>query len=385
MSSRPPLKDAPIVTVARALAERQLFGLVWFDRDCVITARYGQLVDFVDVGAPLTEAIPALVGLEGELAALPETGSIFRMPAISIIGETGQTPRLDLQAMYLKSEDTLLCILSRTTVGSDLELELSKEIRRRLMAESKTAEALRELERANRDLEDFAGMISHDLQSPLRALRYDLEALEALLTQGELAAGLETTAVLKSKVHRISSMMSALLDYASRSQTQDAREVVDTAKLIDDIVSSLPIPPGFEVVTTGEWPSVETVRSPLDGVLRNLIDNAIKHHDRPAGQVELHAEPKEGALVFAVSDDGPGIEAARRQACFLPFRTFNPEHISPGLEGKDRGGTGMGLAYVKRMVDGVGGTIEVAGRRDGRRGARFQVRWPIGEAASCAT
>ncbi len=73
--------------------------------------------------------------------------------------------------------------------------------------------------------------------------------------------------------------------------------------------------------------------APLDLVLRNLVDNALKHHDRDMGTLRLTATCEASAVVFEVTDDGPGIQPEHRDAIFLPFRTL----VAEGAPGQGHG------------------------------------------------
>ena len=376
MSEPSILKDAPIVTVARALAERRIFGFVWFDEEFVVSGTFGRLVDFVEIGEPLVSSIPALIGLEQEILSLAEGESIVSVPAVSIVTREAQTPRLDVQVLWLGDLEQYLCIASRTTIGSEMELELSREIRRRLMAEAETAAALRELELASRDLEDFAGIISHDLQSPMRAMRHELAALDSILATGDMEAARAQTEALDARLRRMSDMMTALLDYASRRNIDEVLDSIDTGRLVRDVIASLSVPDGFSVMLKGDWPVMETYRSPLDGVLRNLIENAIKHHNRAAGTVCVSARMSRPFLEITVDDDGIGIPEESRDAVFLPFRTLAKEHLPESASGVG-GSTGMGLAYVKRTVEAVGGNISISECKENGCGTRVLLKWPL--------
>jgi signal transduction histidine kinase len=111
---------------------------------------------------------------------------------------------------------------------------------------------------------------------------------------------------------------------------------------------------------------------PLQQVFHNLINNAIKHHDRDSGTVTLEVERLEGQYRFTVSDDGPGIPAEYQKQIFEMFRT---------LKSRDEvEGSGMGLALVKKTVERFGGGIEVLSGIE--RGAAFAFTWPDGVATA---
>ena len=100
--------------------------------------------------------------------------------------------------------------------------------------------------------------------------------------------------------------------------------------------------------------------------MQNLVDNAIKHHDKKQGTIELNVEKTDGELLFSVRDDGPGIAEEYHEKIFEIFQTLKP---------RDRvEGSGMGLTYVKKAVEGAGGRIRCESQPGA--GTTFLFTWP---------
>lgn len=364
-----PLPAAPLLTAVRQLAERDVYGLVWIGPDLVVDSTYGNLARFVAIGEPLTASVYALVGMEEDIAALQRgSGDVIELPDVTLVTPEGRRPRATLSLSWSNDDAAYILLVARTESRSDLEVELTAQMRARLIAESELAAKTRELERANADLESYASIMSHDLQSPLRVLRYTLDDLDGK----SASAGpdiREKIGKLRQLSQRMTAMLSALLDYASITRKTDAVARVDTAALVRAIVASLDAPPAMTIEITGDWPAVDTMAAPLDLVLRNLIDNAVKHHDRPTGRIVVSAGMSAGKLTISVADDGPGIPPEHRDAAFLPFRKLHPDRGQPGQ--------GMGLALVRRTVEAAGGTIGIESPVPRSRGTTFTVQWPI--------
>lgn len=359
------------------LAERGIFGMAWLDRTLVVRTRYGRLIDFVAVGLPITDTMPPLIGLEDDILALPDTpGGVVELPAVAIVSAERQTPRFNISVFWFAEANRFLLVVSRAISRSDLEAQLSAQMRARLMAEAEVkaksnelARANTELSRANRDLEDFASIIAHDLSGPMRSMRYLADDLDAVLESGDAADGQTAPALvgrIRAQAARLSSMLRDLHEYSSIGRKQDALEETDTRALVDTLVTAIHRPDGFAIVVGGDWPRLTTLAAPLDLVLRNLVENAVKHHDRPDGRVEIIAHDEGLHLAVSVRDDGPGIDALNQEAVFMPFRTL----------GRHGAGTGMGLAFVKRTVESVGGSLTLASAPQTSRGAEFRILWP---------
>lgn len=377
----PDIGPAPLLAAGRLLAEHGVYGLAWLDPDLIVAARYGRLAERLEVGEPVTRALPMLYGYEDVLTALCERkDETFSLPAVKLITPDGEAPRFNLTAFADRDRPGLIVLLGRVMAANDAETELMRQMRARLMVEEEVARKSRELaaanaelELANRDLEDYAAVISHDLKSPLRAMRHIADDVAEAISAGDQAGAHHALESLRTQSRRMSTMLSALLDYASVGRKADVVETVDTRSLVARIAESLERPPSFEIEIRGTWPVIETLAVPLDLVVRNLLDNAIKHHDRCDGRVVV-AVLAGGAETapffrFSIADDGPGIDPRHHEAVLLPFRTLADTNGS--------GSSGMGLAFVKRTIETLGGRIRLRSDPVCNRGTTFEVWWPL--------
>jgi signal transduction histidine kinase len=367
-------EDVPFVAAGKMLAERGVYGLVWFDDALTVTARYGQLADFVDVGVAITSSVPPLFGLERDIVALRGSlGTVVDVPAVSIIADGKQSPRLNLTVLWSSEEGAFILLISRAVPRSDLQIEFSRQIRGRLLAEGELkrksvdlARANAQLERANHDLEEFAAIISHDLKAPMRALRFLADDIESELGQAMPEKAHEKLDRLKEQSRRMTDMLTALLEYSSAGRKSEVLETVDTRAVVRGIVGSVHRGAAFRIEVDGTWPVLTTLRAPLDLVLRNLIDNAVKHHDREDGLVHIAGADRADTFEISIADDGPGIAPKHREAILLPFRKLSEQSD----------GQGMGLAVVSRTLRLLGGRLDVLSCPEGGRGVMFRVHWP---------
>lgn len=227
--------------------------------------------------------------------------------------------------------------------------------------------ALADLERSNAELDSFAYVASHDLKAPLRGIRNLAQWIGEDIADSASDDTRENLRLLNSRVDRLDSLLESLLTYSRVGRKTSSAEAVNTAALVGEITDYLAPRAGFSVQCEGAMPVLTTPRAPLEQVLRNLINNALKHHDRDCGSVRVSARELGDQVEFRVEDDGPGIPPEFHERVFLMFQTLKPRDQVEG--------SGMGLAIVRKTVESVRGHIRVEPASSGR-GAAFVFSWP---------
>lgn len=222
------------------------------------------------------------------------------------------------------------------------------------------------LERSNADLEQFAYTASHDLRAPLRGIEHLVQWIEQDMPDSVPEKVHDHIEHLRQRVRRMDSLIEDLLAYYRSGHMDEQPSRVDVAALVEGIRQILAPPPGFTVRAEGAVESIETARAPLELVLRNLIGNAIKHHDRTEGTVTVRTTARNGRYEFAVEDDGPGIPREHLERVFAMFSQLKPRDQVEG--------TGMGLALVRRIVERHGGEVYAEPRAG--RGSVLRFTWP---------
>lgn len=371
--------DAEILETAGFLAGEEIFGLVWLDADLVATKRLGRIVEFVPLGEPVTEGVMALMGFEQKIAALRERWQEpVIVPNLQLDPRDLDGPRFNISVHWLPQARRFIVLVGRVLSRSGVDELLEAQVRLTRIAEAEVAtqkklleQANIELSRANADLGAFASVISHDLRAPLRALRFFADEAAMALERGD---AMEVGALLQRVGHqsrRMGRMLSGLLAYSRIGRKSEVVEEIDTGALAREIAGATERPEKLAITVEGEWPVLCTLVQPLDIVLRNLLDNAVKHHDRGEGRICLRAEAAGTSIAISVEDDGPGIPPEWQEAIFLPFKRIGDDDDPATPEG-----AGLGLALVKRTVEAAGGSIAVVSAPSERRGTTFRVLWP---------
>jgi PAS domain S-box-containing protein len=223
-----------------------------------------------------------------------------------------------------------------------------------------------ELERSNADLEEFAYAASHDLKAPLRAIGHLAEWIGEDIAAIASPDALANLNLLQGRVARLQMLLDGLLAYSRIGRIETAVEDVDIAEVVRDVVGMLELPSGFVVTCEGEMTVIRTHRMPIQIILKNLITNALQHHDRSEGRVTVTMRLVNEVPEIRVSDDGPGIPKQFHDRIFVIFQTLaRRDDVESG---------GVGLAIVKKKVQANGGRIWVESAPP-VRGATFVCTW----------
>ena len=228
--------------------------------------------------------------------------------------------------------------------------------------EARTAE----LERSNAELDQFAYVASHDLKAPLRAIDSLAAWIEEDAKDVLPEPSVRHLSLLRGRVGRMERLLDSLLTYSRVGRKEAAPEAIDTAALVREAVALVAPPAGVEVQVAGTFPTLVSARAPLALVIRNLVSNAVKHHDRPDGRVTVSARMDGDWAEFTIADDGPGIAPEYRDRVFGLFQTLRPRDEVEG--------SGMGLSIVKKAVQSRGGQVWI--EPSAERGAMFRFTWP---------
>ena len=232
------------------------------------------------------------------------------------------------------------------------------------ITESKQTEAA--LEERNQELDNFVHIVSHDLKAPLRAVSNLSQWIEDDLEGKVLADTQPQLKLLRNRVDRMAATIDGLLDYARIGRTAESIEPVCVAELLAETIDSLAPSPTFSIVIAPDLPTLDTKRILLFQVFTNLIGNAIFHHDKSIGSVQISCQVCGDFYEFGVADDGPGIAPENHTKIFTIFQTVHPQNRADS--------TGIGLAIVKKIVEAEGGTIRL--ESDLGRGTAFYFTWP---------
>lgn len=244
-----------------------------------------------------------------------------------------------------------LAMLSVTAFFSVLFLLIRREMTERKHAQENLAQMVAELSAANDELKNFAYVVSHDLKAPLRAIGTLANWLSTDYADKFDDEGREHMRLLIGRVSRMDKLIDGILQYSRIGRVSEALAPVDMGELAHEVLDSLAPPAGIRVTIEDSLPDVMGERTRIQQLLQNLLSNAIKHMGKEQGWIRVSCAPDGEFWRFAVSDNGPGIEARHFDRIFQLFQTLTPRDKVES--------TGVGLSLVKKIVEMYGGKIWV--------------------------
>jgi signal transduction histidine kinase len=307
---------------------------------------------FTHVGKTLSETSPYLMDtpIPGHYAAAARHGEVRQWVITT-----------DARALAEKTYEAHC-----SPLGDGFIVVAFQDVSERCRMQQEVRRHIAELERSNRELDEFAYVASHDLKGPLQDVRNLSTWIREDLGAALPAESEQHMQKLLDRVARMERLLDDLLAYSRAGRVSAPVEELDVRALIHDVLALTQVPPGMRVVVKADIAPIRTPKAPLAQVLRNLVGNAFKHHDRSEGVVTIDVKDAGDRIELTVADDGPGIPPEFHDRVFRIFQTLRPRDAVEG--------SGIGLAIVKKVVESHGGSVTIDSR--GSRGTTMRFTWP---------
>lgn len=225
-----------------------------------------------------------------------------------------------------------------------------------------------ELLATNKELDQFAHVVSHDLKSPL----YNIIALSGIIEEclvGEnYSEAITTVSMLNKQAQQLDKLISDILLYSTTGRHNLTRKEVNLNLLIQNLLGSFNISPNVQVTVQPNLPTLISEEIYLQQVFSNLIGNALKYTDSENGLIQVSCKQENNLLQFSVADNGPGIPLLDQERIFKIFETSSLHRNTS---------SGIGLSIVDKIIKFKGTAIWVESR--GAGGATFKFTWPASE------
>lgn len=228
---------------------------------------------------------------------------------------------------------------------------INSDINERKIAEEKMRLYTENLEKAFKELDKFAYVVSHDLKAPLRAIFNLSNWISEDYGDQMPEEAREMFERIRGRVLRMESLIEGILAYSKIDRKDDVFIDVDLNKQLKDSLDLIDVPKDFKIEIQPDLPVVKGDQSKIHQLFMNLLSNAIKFNEKPVGEgfVKVSCEDDGQFWKFSVQDNGPGIEPQYHEKIFVIFQTLNARDTFES--------TGVGLAIVKKIVDEMGGKI----------------------------
>lgn len=239
--------------------------------------------------------------------------------------------------------------------------DIVRDITELKKAEQKREQLYQELAIANKELKDFAYIVSHDLKAPLRAIsslsNWIAEDYAHLFDE----EGKQHINLLIGRANRMQNFIEGILKYSRLGKGKLDKEHVDINLMVREIIKDLNPPKQFNIKLEGKTPPIFAQKIRIQQVFQNLISNALKYNDKELGQIYISHQDTPTHHKFFIKDNGPGIEERHFERIFQIFQT---------LQARDElESTGIGLTIVKKIIELHGGEITLESELD--KGSTF--------------
>jgi len=351
------------IEAALRLSEARLAGILDNAEEAIVSVNEYQQITLFNQGAEKIFGYTAQEILSQSLnALLPERFSDKHSHYIHTFGQSTATARLMGERNEIfgcrkdGTEFPMEASISQLDLaGQKIFTAILRDISERKQAEAEIAKRTAALERSNQELEQFAHVVSHDLQQPLQSII----GFARILTRAYPDLAPDKVNQYINRIVDASILMGQLihdlLAYSQVNVHDRDRESIDCNIVLQRVIDNLKAAideSGAEITTVPLPTVVATDETHLIQLFQNLISNAIKYHrpeDQP--QVKISVEHQTDRWLFGIHDNGIGIKPEHRDRIFQIFQRLHTKQEYPG--------TGIGLATCKRIVECQGGQIWV--------------------------
>ncbi len=320
------IDDDGLINLFNPAAEK-MFGhksedMIGQSLDCLMPVDYRQrhqqyLKEYFATGKP-----DAAIGNTMELPALRSNGEVFPI-------------ELSLSTGMLANKKFVIAV--------------GRDITERKEAELKQAKLLRKVENINKELKDFASIVSHDLKAPLRGIKTLANWILADCGDKFSKDSKEQMDLLLARVERMYMLIEGVLEYSRVGRAEGKQTPVNLEEFMPEVINMIVPPENIKVTVESKLPVIEAEEIHIMQLFQNLLSNAIKYIDKPQGQIKVDCIPEDDFWKFSIADNGPGIEEKHFEKIFRMFQALSVR--------EEFQGTGVGLTVAKKIVELYGGKI----------------------------
>ncbi|BBI35062.1 sensor histidine kinase [Cohnella abietis] len=250
-----------------------------------------------------------------------------------------------------------------------MSTEIQNSMTAMIAEENKLRQAVVKLQKLEQQQKQFIGNISHEFKTPLTSIKAYVELME--MYRDDEALHSDAIQHISLETERLIDMVEKILRLAAleKYEFEHQAELVDIQELLLGLIDRMKAKAErFDVVMIShlEEAVIWADRENVVHIIINLLDNAIKYN-MPGGQIMISNHETENKVIIEISNTGTRIPEEARDKIFEPFFTANTDRS------RQTGGTGLGLALVKQLVEKHGGSIELM---NSEAGTAFSLSFP---------
>ncbi|PCE62525.1 PAS domain-containing sensor histidine kinase [Sediminicola luteus] len=221
------------------------------------------------------------------------------------------------------------------SIGIHLDITGHKQL------ELQKAQLLKELQVSNKELHEYAHIVSHDLKSPLRSV----SALATWLREDHQDVldenGFEQIQMIQDKIEGMDNLIDGILKYSSIGRKDHKEIEVNLNHVVKDIMGIIYIPSHVNIEITSPLPTIKADKTKIHQLFQNFLSNAVMHIEKKEGLVQIGCDESNSHWTFSIRDNGVGIPKEYHEKIFKIFQSL----------GTKDGSTGIGLSIVKKIID----------------------------------
>jgi len=208
-----------------------------------------------------------------------------------------------------------------------------------------------ELQRTNKELQEFAYITAHDLKTPLRGIGTLADWLSTDYSDKFDEEGQKQVKMLVERAKRADKLVDSILRYSNAGHDKEEHEQVDLNAVLPELIHEIKPPENIKISIEEKLPVLMCKKTHISQIFQNLISNAIKYMDKEKGQIKVGCIEDGGFWKFSITDNGLGIDHKYYKKIFKIFQTLSPPDETES--------TGIGLSVAKKLVKLNGGRIWV--------------------------
>lgn len=267
---------------------------------------------------------------------------------------TGKIDSFSVNKRYIKHDGSSFWAKTNVTAVRDHDRNIKyqvafiEDITEQLEVEKQRDRLVKNLEKTNQELKDYAHIVSHDLKSPLR----NINALVNWIKEDHIdtldKTGVHHFNMIENTLEKMEALINDILSYSSVSNKENLQtKEIDLNILIGEIKNIVLIPENITISIKKKLPIINGDITRIQQLFQNMIGNAVIYTDKEIGKIEIDHEDKKTYYLFKIKDNGIGIKKEHHQKIFKMFQSV----------GDNKNSSGIGLAIVKKIIDLYEGDI----------------------------